>query len=378
MYTVTIAATDNYLEVVYNEIVIPPTYTVAVVNDAAKGSVSALNASYEAGASVTFTITPIGEYTVKEVRFNGRVLTANGGVYTANVAATDNLIEVVYNEITVTPTYGLTVENDSSKGSVSALNERYEAGETLTFTVTPVEGATLKEVRFNGRVITADAGVYTVTVAATDNLIEAVYNETYVFVVMNDDEKGTVAAVGAFNARYEAGAKVSFTVTAIGENAVKEVRFNGRIVNISEGVYTITIVPTVNLVEVVYQEPVSQVPLTPENSAALKLTIVNDNTKGTLKGSFDASDAKNVKVTFTVTAIGENKVVEVKLNGRKIEAADGVYTVTVTTTENAGISRICGYQYPSAGGFGCAASAASIVAFLPLCGLAFLKKRKED
>ena len=71
----------------------------------------------------------------------------------------------------------LEVVNDTSKGSlVGTFEEEYEVGEEVSFTVTSVGENTVKEVRFNGRVVTAENGTYTVTIVATDNVLEVVYN----------------------------------------------------------------------------------------------------------------------------------------------------------------------------------------------------------
>ena len=59
-----------------------------------------------------------------------------------------------------------------------------------------------------------------------------------------------------------------------------------------------------------------------------------------------------------------------------LKAVDGVYTVTVTSTES--VIEVV-YDTPNTTPqTGCIASATSILWFLPLCGLALLKKRKES
>ena len=109
VYNITIKAVENIIEVIYNEIIVPEPpryYALSVVNDDEKGAITPLwpfSDSYKEGTEVIFEVTPNGENTVKAVKFNGHTLTASDGKYTAKIVATDNIIEVVYDEVAVAP-----------------------------------------------------------------------------------------------------------------------------------------------------------------------------------------------------------------------------------------------------------------------------------
>jgi hypothetical protein len=111
---------------------------------------------------------------VEEVKFNGEKVTPMNGEYTVRMADKNSEIEVVYGK----PTYGISVINDNSKGMVKAqrpLSSTYAEGAKISFSIAPIGDNVVEEVKFNGETIEAVDGLYTITIAAIDNVIEVIY-----------------------------------------------------------------------------------------------------------------------------------------------------------------------------------------------------------
>jgi hypothetical protein len=107
------------------------------------------------------------------------VVTATSGVYTVVVQAVDNILEVVYND--PVNYYSLTVVNDSSKGAITPTRpfaQSYRERELISFRISLNEGSVIKAVKFNGQTLTAENGIYSAKIVATDNIIEVIYEET--------------------------------------------------------------------------------------------------------------------------------------------------------------------------------------------------------
>ncbi|MBP3313733.1 MAG: hypothetical protein J6K84_03650 [Oscillospiraceae bacterium] len=119
--------------------------------------------------------------------------------------------------------YGVTLEHDSAIGTVNGLKERYEAGETVTFTVES-SNYMVDTITCNGAPITEQDGTYSfaigsdVTISITYQLKPTTVNVT------NDSAKGTV--LGLKN-EYAVGDRVTFTVSPNAGWAVYSVSVNG-------------------------------------------------------------------------------------------------------------------------------------------------------
>lgn len=154
-------------------------YTLNLNNDDAKGEVAYKTVTYPTyaeGERVKFTVTPKEGYEIAEVKCNGQTITAENGVYVAVMAATDNVIEVVYAEKVYT--YGITVVNDAAKGTVKAqrpLSVEYVSGTKIAFSIQLIGDNSVETVTFNGQTLEAVDGTYTLTVEAKDNVLEVVY-----------------------------------------------------------------------------------------------------------------------------------------------------------------------------------------------------------
>ncbi|MBQ9729283.1 MAG: hypothetical protein IJV80_00535, partial [Clostridia bacterium] len=197
VYTVTIGETNNVLDVLYYDIEPEPTYPLTVTNDPNKGTISPTisNSSYESGTTLSFGITTTEGYSVQQVLFNGVVVSPVGGFYTVTIAPLDNVLTIIYAHEGAgvapesppaepeppTPTlYSLSVSNNEDFGSLSFENpmqNAYEEGTTISFTIEPEEGYGIYEVLFNGEELVEENGVYTFTIVSTGNLLEIDYEE---------------------------------------------------------------------------------------------------------------------------------------------------------------------------------------------------------
>ena len=210
--------------------------------------------------SIVINFLPDYGYEIKKVTFDGKDFT--NYVF-------DNKLDITlvggYHEVEVeyqerSGIYTLTVANDDEKGDfafTSITYPTYSKGEKITFTVTPKGNYIIEEVRFNGEKVTAVNGVYTVRMADKNGEIEVVYSKpTYGISVINDNSMGTVKAQRPLSSTYAEGAKISFSIAPIGDNVVEEVKFNGETIEAVDGLYTITIAATDNVIEVIYKAPV--------------------------------------------------------------------------------------------------------------------------
>lgn len=125
-----------------------------------------------AGSTVTLDIAASTGYTFRSVTLNGTAIEPVEGVYSFTMPNSD---AAVVANFTVNH-YNITLSNDDTQGSVSGLPETAYTGQTVSFSVTPEEGYTVKSVTVTpGSVaVTENEGTYSfgmppfdVTVAVT-------------------------------------------------------------------------------------------------------------------------------------------------------------------------------------------------------------------
>ncbi len=244
-------------------------YSLSVLNDDNKGTVDlsiSPDEMHSLGQSAMFSVSPKGQYTVKSVKFNGHEISANNGVYGIEIYAVNNIIEVIYND--PINYYPFTVVNDDQKGTITPTTpfvQSYEKGEQLSFRITPASKYTVKSVKFNGHVVTATSGVYTVVVQAVDNILEVVYNDPvnyYSLTVVNDSSKGAITPTRPFAQSYRERELISFRISLNEGSVIKAVKFNGQTLTAENGIYSAKIVATDNILEVIYEETV-ETPVNP-------------------------------------------------------------------------------------------------------------------
>ena len=149
----------------------------SVTLDAEGVTVDGLDESYSVGDTVEFTATaddPL--YIIDEVFINGELVTAVDGVYSYVVPQTASGIVI---EITVAPVQGTLIPEVTSGGAqVSGLEDKYDIGDTVTFTVTAGDYLTINSVTVNGTVVEGVNGVYTYQTTAADTSLVIVVNTT--------------------------------------------------------------------------------------------------------------------------------------------------------------------------------------------------------
>lgn len=149
----------------------------SVTLDADGVTVDGLDESYSIGDTVEFTATaddPL--YAIDEVFINGELVTAVNGVYSYVVPQTASGIVI---EITVAPVQGALIPEVTSGGAqVSGLEDKYDIGDTVTFTVSAGDYLTINSVTVNGTVVEGENGVYTYQTTAADTSLAIVVNTT--------------------------------------------------------------------------------------------------------------------------------------------------------------------------------------------------------
>ena len=149
----------------------------SVTLDADGVTVDGLDESYSIGDTVEFTATaddPL--YAIDEVFINGELVTAVNGVYSYVVPQTASGIVI---EITVAPVQGTLIPEVTSGGAhVSGLADKYDIGDTVTFTVSAGDYLTINSVTVNGTAVEGANGVYTYQTTAADTSLVIVVNTT--------------------------------------------------------------------------------------------------------------------------------------------------------------------------------------------------------
>ena len=126
-----------------------------------------------AGSTVTLDINASTGYTFSSVTLNGTAIEPVQGVYSFTMPNSD---AAVVANFTVNH-YNITLSNDDTQGSVSGLPETAYTGQTVSFSVTPEEGYTVKSVTVTpGSVsVTENEGTYTFGMPPFDATVTVTY-----------------------------------------------------------------------------------------------------------------------------------------------------------------------------------------------------------
>lgn len=252
-------------------------------------------------------------------------------------------------------------------GSVSPTRKDMN-GEPVTVTFMPDQGYTIKQVTINGVNVSEQVVNNQLIISdLTYHAVEVEYQErsVYPLSIVNDTTKGTIELSSSASLEFAVGETITFILSPKGENIVKAVKFNGHTVLAVGGIYSVTIIPTDNILEVIYEDIIIE--------PSYSLTVVNDTSKGEIRAqsSLEGTYQKGTQISFSVDVLGTNSIKAIKFNGHTVSAVDGVYTVTIASTDN--IIEII-YNAPPVG---CKANLLSpILCILPLCGIMFIKKSK--
>ena len=161
VYSYTVKDTDSAVEIVVETAKKQLTVSKTVTNATLDG----LKESYTFGENVQFTVTPETGYEVTEVKVNDSVIKAVEGTYSYTVLPEDTQITITVTTqlITLTPELG---EIDGA--TVNGLEESYNIGNTVMFTITTEEYVTVDSVTVNGEAVTEQDGTYSYVIKESD------------------------------------------------------------------------------------------------------------------------------------------------------------------------------------------------------------------
>lgn len=161
VYSYTVKDTDSAVEIVVETSKKQLTVSKTVTN----ATLGGLKESYTFGETVQFTVTPETGYEVTEIKVNDNVIEAVEGAYSYTVLPEDTQINVTV----TTQLIALTPELDEGDGAtVVGLEESYNIGETVTFTLTTEEYVTVDSVTVNGDPVTEQDGTYSYVIKESD------------------------------------------------------------------------------------------------------------------------------------------------------------------------------------------------------------------
>lgn len=232
-------------------------------------------------------------------------------------------------------TYTLTLECDSSRGTLSATppasGDRYVKGETVTVTVDIAPGSNYLVDTFtvNGESKTLTARQYTFQIEQ-DTVVRVTFKESappaaYLLSLDFNPEEGKVTATPpASGEKYALHEQVTVTVTPNEGYLVDAVTLNGAGQSLSEGAFTFAIIADTT-VKVTFKEA-------PKPVRTFSVTLEFDDTKGSVTASAPASGnqyVENEVVTVTVAAADGFRVENFTVNGEGKSLTSGVYTFAI-------------------------------------------------
>ena len=190
VYSYTVKDTDSAVEIVVETSKKQLTVSKTVTN----ATLGGLKESYTFGETVQFTVTPETGYEVTEIKVNDNVIEAVEGAYSYTVLPEDTQINVTV----TTQLIALTPELDEGDGAtVVGLEESYNIGNTVTFTITTEEYVTVDSVMVNGDSVTEQDGTYTYVVKDSDRQLTITVSTTRLATVY--DGKGDDVTVKDFS-----------------------------------------------------------------------------------------------------------------------------------------------------------------------------------
>ena len=205
-----------------------------IKGDAAVSYYATYANSNKTGDALTSAPTDAGTYWAE--------ITLTNGGSGANDSATAHVVYSITN-----PDYNVTLPTDLAGGTVAADKTSAKYGETVTLTVTPETGFTIKTVKYNDTTITANEGVYSFTMPACDVTVSAEFEgEPFgITTEVSPANGGTVAIGGVVPANNvttaKAGSTVTLTVnadTGFTLDSVTVKKANGGTVNVTDNKFT--------------------------------------------------------------------------------------------------------------------------------------------
>ena len=255
----------------------------------------------------------------------------------------------------------------------------YDIGQTLSINISAKTGFVIKSVTWEGETqAITDNKYFVANLTVTSNAtISVVYEaEHYASTVINNSSQGTITGINN-GSNYEYGTSLNITITAKDEYKIKSITLNGNNISITNSsVMTIThVVDSEINISVVYEK----------ETTSCRVTLQNNNSRGTVTGVTSTNYDKNTKLTITVVAKDGYEIKSIKFGGKNIRVSNpGKTSFTETLTEDVTIQIT--YQeveQSSESGSGCSMSMNApyvgvIALVLAITGLVALKLVKKE
>lgn len=245
-------------------------YTVTVINDDQKGTVSGVTngQTFEDGEAVSVSVIAKQGFKLESVKWDNEfvLITNPNGVYFTKTIEEDVVLKVNYSTVSEEPPaqpaqHVVSVVNDEQKGTISGVTngQTFDDGASLTITVSAKENYKIHAVVFATETIQVTDQTqfsFTRTVLSDATLSVAYLPISYVFQIENDFTLGEITGIANGNS-YEFSSTQNVTVTPKTQFGVriKSVTFNGSPVAITDQngfTFSVTIGKT-NLLQVGYE-----------------------------------------------------------------------------------------------------------------------------
>ena len=230
-------ASEAESEVVSSEeiILITPTFTA---EEGITQTGIELDKEYKVGDVITFTITLAAKFNAESlvVSVNGNRLTATDGSYSYTVLGSDS--ELAFTATADVRIIVPTFVADEDITQTGLKEEGYQIGETLSFEVAVhamYKEETL-EVKLNGELLTADAGVYSYTVLESDEAIEITATADLIDIAPTVTKSEEISIVGLPEVVHP-NTEYSITLDVPAKLTVTSVKVNDEAVEATEGEY---------------------------------------------------------------------------------------------------------------------------------------------
>ena len=271
------------------------------------GAISSDKAKAYAGIVVNLTVTPEAGYEIETVTVNGTPIEAVEGKYFYTVLATDTRLQC---SATFRKVFAVSCET-AANGTISADRQTAHVGDVIELTITPAEESELVSVLLNGEPLEAVAGAYryTVTDESPATLVFSATFRKMMSIVCEAGEHGTLTADKETAAL---GDEIVLTITPASGYAVGQVKINGKTLEAVEGVYE-------------YVVGADDAALSFTATFVKRITVTIETAEnGTVTADKQTGTAGDT-ITLTVTPAEGYEIEYVKVNGKAIEAENGVY-----------------------------------------------------
>ncbi len=181
-------------------------FAVILSSSPAAGGTTTGSGPYNAGSSVTVTVTPNNGYTFTNWTENGNVVSTSSS-YQFNLSANRTLVANF--KVIAASQFAVILSSNPAAGGMTTGSGAYNAGSSVTVTATPNNGYTFVSWTDNGT-IASTSPTYTFALNANRTLVANFAINTYTLALSpNPAAGGTTSGAGSFNA----GSSVTATAT---------------------------------------------------------------------------------------------------------------------------------------------------------------------